>query len=250
MVSDTSWQAASEGGVGRSDPARRLLGAADDLFYRQGAAATTVREITGACGLTPGALYNHFTSKEDLLYDLVVGRHRLLDDVVVAELTSVGDDPVDRLTAVVRVYVEVHVHARQGSRVANREYPNLTGPRLAEVVAIRRRLRDRVMDILAAGAAQGRFDICGGTGRASVMVAAATILDMCIHATEWLHEGGPLSMPELQERYVAMALRIVGASPSDGLPARPASGPGRQASGAGESRRNRRTAAPAAGGTG
>ena len=196
----------------RSDPARRLLKAADDLFFRQGSAATSVREITGACGLTPGALYNHFTSKEDLLYDLVVHRHQLLDDVVVTELSTVGDDPVDRLTAVVRVYVEVHVNARQGSRVANREYPNLTGPRLAEVVAIRRRMRDRVIDILSEGAAAGRFAICGGADRASVMLAASTILDMCVHATEWLSEDGPLSVSELQDRYVAMALRIAGAT--------------------------------------
>ena len=48
-------------------PARDLTAAAVDLFYEQGAQATTVREITKACGLTAGALYNHFTSKEELL---------------------------------------------------------------------------------------------------------------------------------------------------------------------------------------
>ncbi|HEX3795683.1 MAG TPA: helix-turn-helix domain-containing protein, partial [Acidimicrobiales bacterium] len=42
-----------------SGPALRLLKAADTLFYSQGAPATTVREITNACGLTPGAMYNH-----------------------------------------------------------------------------------------------------------------------------------------------------------------------------------------------
>ncbi|MDA8366870.1 MAG: TetR/AcrR family transcriptional regulator [Actinomycetota bacterium] len=217
-ASDAVAEAIADDGANRSDPARRLLRAADDLFFRQGSAATSVREITGACGLTPGALYNHFTSKEDLLYDLVVSRHRLLDDVVEAALATVGDDPVDRLTAVVRVYVEVHVNARQGSRVANREYPNLTGPRLDEVIAIRRRLRDRVIGILGDGAATGRFAISGGTDRASIMLAASTILDMCVHSTEWLREDGPLSVSELQDRYVEMALRIVGTVPEGSSP--------------------------------
>ena len=217
-ASDAVAEAISDDGANRSDPARRLLRAADDLFFRQGSAATSVREITGACGLTPGALYNHFTSKEDLLYDLVVSRHRLLDDVVEAALATVGDDPVERLTVVVRVYVEVHVNARQGSRVANREYPNLTGPRLDEVIAIRRRLRDRVIGILGDGAATGRFAISGGTDRASIMLAASTILDMCVHSTEWLREDGPLSVSELQDRYVVMALRIVGADPEERPP--------------------------------
>ena len=70
----------------------------------------------------------------------------------------------------------------------------------------------------AAGAAAGRFAISGGTDRASVMLAASTILDMCVHSTEWLREDGPLSVSELQDRYVVMALRIVGADPEERPP--------------------------------
>jgi hypothetical protein len=62
-----------------SGPALRLLKAADTLFYSQGAPATTVREITNACGLSPGAMYNHFTSKDELLYVLVQYRHARLE---------------------------------------------------------------------------------------------------------------------------------------------------------------------------
>lgn len=196
-----------------SQPARRLLAAADELFYHQGAAATTVRAITGACGLSPGALYNHFTSKDDLLYWLVMQRHRVLDLAVEEALAVAPPDPVRRLQSVVAVYVHVHMQpeARRGARVANREYRQLSGDRLAEVLAIRRRLRDRVCDILVDGARQGRFAPCGGTDAASIMVAAVTIIDMCVHAAEWLREGGTLSIEQLQDRYVAMAMRLVGA---------------------------------------
>lgn len=196
-----------------SEPARRLLAAADELFFRQGAVATTVREITAACGLTPGALYNHFSSKEELLHWLVMYRHRLLETALDDALATCPDDPECRLRTVVEVYVAVHQqqHARRGARVANREYRGLTGPRLAEVVAIRRRLRDRVVAIVHDGSERGVFHVCGGSGRASVTLAAATILDMCVNAAEWLRPDGQLPFPELQERYVAMALRLVGA---------------------------------------
>src|SRR5262245_55098829 len=50
--------------IGGTTLQRRIADAAIELFYRNGATATSVRDITAACGLSPGALYNHFSSKE------------------------------------------------------------------------------------------------------------------------------------------------------------------------------------------
>lgn len=194
----------------RSPAARRLLRAADELFFRQGAVATSIREITGACGLTPGALYNHFASKDELLFVLVEQRHRFLEDEVTNALSAARDNPADRLAAVVAVYIRVHVQGHKGSRVANREYRNLTQAHRAEVIASRRRLRDKVVSILLEGMGQGIFDVVGGADRPSVTVAAAAILDMCVHAGEWLHHSGALPMAEIENRYVTMALRLAG----------------------------------------
>jgi AcrR family transcriptional regulator len=144
--------------------------AADDLFFRQGAGATTLREITRACGLTPGALYNHFRSKEELLFRLVMRRHRLLVAALDDALATAPPQPVARLDTVVHVHARMHLRprARRGSRVANREYRELSGAQLAQVVAVRRSLRDRVVAILEDGTAQGVFSVCGGgSGRRS-----------------------------------------------------------------------------------
>ncbi|MDQ1359939.1 MAG: hypothetical protein QOJ44_316, partial [Acidimicrobiaceae bacterium] len=101
-----------------SEPARRLLKAADTLFYSQGAPATTVREITNACGLSPGAMYNHFSSKDELLYVLVRYRHARLEEEVLAALAPLDGDPVAGLTAIVGVYIRMHVGAKRGAQVA------------------------------------------------------------------------------------------------------------------------------------
>lgn len=193
-----------------STPARRLLRAAGDLFYEQGAVATTVRQITGACGLSPGALYNHFSSKEELLYMLVRAGHRRLEGEVAAAQSAVAGDPVAELSAIVAVYVRTHVRGRKGARVANREYPHLTGERLRDIVAIRRRLRDRVAGVLTDGSAQGVFRIAGGDDRSSTLIAASAVLDLCVHCGEWLRPDGPLALDELERRFVAMCLRLVG----------------------------------------
>ena len=111
----------------------------------------------------------------------------------------------------VRVYIKVHTTGRKGARVAKREYGHLTGERLSEVVAVRRRLRDRMVAIVSNGHADGSVEILGGDGHAAAVITAAAILDMCVHAGEWIRERGELAEEEISERFVAMALRMVGA---------------------------------------
>jgi len=205
----------TEPGAGRrfSEPARRLLDAADELFYDRGVDATTVREITSACGLSPAALYNHFSSKEELLYVLVRHRHARIEEDVMAAQRAVAGDPLAELGAIVRVYVRTHIGNRRGVSVANQAYRHLTGENLDEVVAIRRRLRDRVVSVLREGARVGVFDICGGSDSRSLTLTASTVLEMCINCSQWLRRGGSMGVDELEDRFVQLTLRLVGAAP-------------------------------------
>jgi AcrR family transcriptional regulator len=197
--------------LGGSPLQQRLAGAAVELFYRQGALATSVRQITEACGLTPGALYNHFESKEQLLYVLVRDIHLRQESMLAAAQAAVAGDPVAELSAIVEVYVARHSDHRETARVANREYSLLSGEWYEEVVGIRRRLRDRVVDVLLAGQQKQVFHLVGGQDRAAAVLTAIPILDMCVHISEWFHEHRPLSHAELQTRYVGLALRMAGA---------------------------------------
>jgi TetR/AcrR family transcriptional regulator, cholesterol catabolism regulator len=190
---------------------RRLASAAVELFYRQGALATSVRQITEACGLTPGALYNHFDSKDQLLYVVVRDIHLRLEKVLAAAREAVAGDPVAELSAIIGVYVARHSDHRETARVANREFPLLTGERYDEVVAIRRRLRDGLVDVLLTGQKARVFDLVGGDDRSAAALTAIPILDMCVHISEWFHEHRPLSHGDLEARYVGLALRMAGA---------------------------------------
>jgi len=196
-----------------SPPAYRLLEAADRLFYSQGVPATTVREITSACGLSPGALYNHFNSKDDLLYALVGHRHlRLERDIIAAQKLATGG-PVSEFVAIIRVYVRAHIGGRQGAQVANREYIHLSGPRREEVIAIRRRLRDRMVSVLRRGSKSGVFDISGGSDKKSLTITAAIVLEMCINCSQWFRPQGDMTVEELELRFIDLSLRMVGCGP-------------------------------------
>src|SRR3954464_3846741 len=53
-----------------------ILQAAIDLFARRGILATTMAELARTIGMTPGALYWHFPTKEDLLLAAIEELHQ------------------------------------------------------------------------------------------------------------------------------------------------------------------------------
>jgi AcrR family transcriptional regulator len=198
--------------IGGSVLQRRLAEAAIDLFYAHGVNATSVREITSACGLTPGALYNHFSSKEDLLYVLVRDIHVQVDAAMEVAFADAGPDPVEQLSSIVRFFVAHTAGYKKQSRFANREFTVLTGARMQEIRAIRRSMRDRLAAILLNGARQGAFSLTGGNDQPSAALCSGTIINMCVHISEWTLEHYPQGIKDLQDRYVTMARRLAGAA--------------------------------------
>lgn len=196
--------------IGGTPIQRRIATAAIELFYLHGARATTVRDIAAACGLTPGALYNHFASKEHLLYVLVRDIHRQVDAQMAAVLASAGTDPVTQLMLMVRLLVAHTAGFKKQSRMANREFTVLTGERRQEITAIRRAIRERFTRVLLVGAEQGAFDLPGSNDEAGATLASATITNMCVHISEWTLGNHPPGMADLQDRFAMMALRIAG----------------------------------------
>lgn len=202
--------------IGATAIQARLAEAAIELFYERGALATTVRDITGACGLTPGALYNHFASKDHLLYLVVRDIHRQVGDQLAALLATTGDSPATQLTAAVRLLVSHTAGFKKRSRVANREFTLLSGSRRLEITSMRRQMRDRFADIILAGAEQGIFSLVGGDGIAAATMHAATTMTMCVRISESTLESSPLRGTALQDLYAELALRMVGAQPVTG----------------------------------
>lgn len=197
--------------IGGTAVQARLAEAAIELFYQRGALATAVSDITRACGLTPGALYNHFASKDHLLYLVVRDIHRQADDQLAARLASADDDPATQLTTAVRFLVSHTAMFKKRSRVANREFTLLTGSRREEVTAIRRQMRDRFAAILLAGAQQGTFRLVGGEDIAFATLTASTIATMCVRISEPTLENYPLPVANLQDHFAELALRLAGA---------------------------------------
>ncbi|MEV5103711.1 ScbR family autoregulator-binding transcription factor [Streptomyces massasporeus] len=81
----------------RSERTRRtLVRAGAQMFDRTGYASTTLAQIAGAAGLTKGALYFHFASKDALADAVQEQGHTMLRDFVSAQRVA-GVPPVQAL---------------------------------------------------------------------------------------------------------------------------------------------------------
>jgi AcrR family transcriptional regulator len=72
-----------------------ILAAAKTCFAREGFHATSMRDIYRECGLSPGAVYNHYASKEDIVRAL--GEERLREAQARREALELIEDPIEAL---------------------------------------------------------------------------------------------------------------------------------------------------------
>ena len=194
-------------------PVEAIRAAAFAQFAERGYPVVTVRDIMKACGLTQGALYNHFKSKDELLHDIIASTQAELERVCQQAVGGAGDDPRAKLAAFVRVYVVRHCRLRVEALVANREISWLDAARVADIRRSRRAIRDILVAILAEGVKQGVFDPPQIEGRRDLKAIAMALLDQCTHVSMWYGPGGELSEEQMARLYADMALRAVGAKP-------------------------------------
>jgi AcrR family transcriptional regulator len=186
---------ATRAGVTRRD---QILEEAARLFGRRGYHATSMRDIGQATGLLAGSLYAHITSKEALLYEVVVQAARQFLDEMEALRAEVLP-PEERLRKAMRAHVGVVARNLDAAWVFHHEWKSLTGDRLAEVRRLRRRyerLWEEVVRDLP-GAEDPRF-------------ARLLVLSAANWTYTWYRPDGPLSPEEVADRFSGLLLAGLG----------------------------------------
>ena len=182
---------------------QRIEEAALELFYERGFRATTMREIALSCGLTAGALYNHFSSKDELLAQIMTRVHVDLERTLEEATASAGDDPREQLKAYCRAHARFHTKSIKEARVASREIDSLQNGALADVISARRRSSALLRDILKRGSEAGLFDV------PDEKVVANLILTMAVSIANWYRIDGDMAGDDVADLDAELALRMV-----------------------------------------
>lgn len=190
----------------RSEAARRLLIAGLEAFSEQGYRGTTTRDIAQRAGLSPAALYVHYTSKADLLGAIQVRAHEALLATIVAAAAE-HERPAERLAALVRSFVGWQAAHYVLARVSVDDLKEMHTEEGERVAALRRAVAERFDAEIARGIAEDGFDVRDAQATRRAIVSLA--MDLC----RWYQPDRDGTPEQLGELYAELALRMVGARP-------------------------------------
>jgi AcrR family transcriptional regulator len=179
----------------------RLMRVSVELFAEQGYAQTSVQQIVDAAGVTKGALYHYFTSKDDLLFDIydrLLSLQREHLDSIVAR----GLDPRETIRLICEDVIVTSIEWLHEATVFFRSQHMLSPERQGEVKRRRREYNDAFEAVLERGRAEGLFR----TDIPSAVLIAHFFSDPH-YLAQWYSPGGALSKQqvasELTDLYLA-----------------------------------------------
>lgn len=186
-----------------SSVADQVLKAALDLFATQGYATTSVQQIVKAAGVTKGAMYHYFTSKDDLLF-AVYERILSLQKRRLDEITAEGGPAEDVLRAVCEDVVVTSIDFLPEGTVFFRSQHMLVPERQKEVKRRRREYHDEFAALLVRGQAEGSFrdDI-------PVPVLIAHFFSDVHYLSQWYSPDGPEDKNQVARQLTELFLRSI-----------------------------------------
>ncbi|GAB86214.1 TetR/AcrR family transcriptional regulator [Gordonia rubripertincta] len=181
----------------------RLLLAAAEAFAAKGFNATTTRDIANGAQMSSAAVYVHFRSKEELLFELSEAGHRIILGMI-DEVDDPAVAPAERLATVVGAFTEHHAREHVRARVVNYELGSLAPDHLETVMELRREITRRVRAIVDAGIENGDFDVADSQATTNAM------LSMGIDVARWYRAENSLPPEAMGKFYAELATRMVG----------------------------------------
>jgi TetR/AcrR family transcriptional regulator, cholesterol catabolism regulator len=178
-----------------------LLELAATMFAERGLRATTVRDIADSAGILSGSLYHHFSSKEEMVDELLRGFLDWLFDRY-QEIVATEPNPLERLRGLFMASFEAIEHRHAQVVIYQDEAKRLSGqPRFSYVEERNQEQRKMWVDVLNQGIEEGYFrpDI-------DVDLVYRFIRDTTWVSVRWYQPGGPLTAEQVGQQYLAIVL--------------------------------------------
>ncbi|MGW4424826.1 TetR family transcriptional regulator [Streptosporangium sp. NPDC004631] len=197
----TASRGKTRGTYSPAETRRALLAGALRLFELHGYHATSVEDIVTDAGVTKGALYHHFSGKEEILL-------RLQEEYIDDRLRSFGrvlesfESPVDRLRQLILESLvaidQFHAHVA----IFSQEWRFLTEERFAAIKRKRDELDAKYEAVIRQGIEEGVFNPA-----LQPRIVSVGILGMLTSAHNWYRPDGPLTVAEVADQFAELVLQ-------------------------------------------
>ncbi len=178
-----------------------LLQLAATMFAERGMRATTVRDIADSAGILSGSLYHHFSSKEEMVDEVLRG---FLDWLFARyeQIVETQPNPLERLKGLFMASFEAIATRHAAVVIYQDEAKHLSSQeRFAYLDERNKEQRKMWVDVLNQGIEEGYFrrDV-------DVDLVYRFIRDTTWVSVRWYQPGGPLTAEQVGQQYLAIVL--------------------------------------------
>jgi AcrR family transcriptional regulator len=178
-----------------------IVDAALKLFEAAGYHGTAVGEIASTAGITKGAFYHHFNSKEELL-QLIHDEYSAYQVESINAALQHSDQPSEQLRHLILCMVEGIEKYRPHVTVFFQERRHLSPQSLAKIRRKRDQMERTLLEVFERGVAAGTFrrDLDPRT-------TCLGIIGMCAWTYQWFSPDGRLSGREIADEFADIVLK-------------------------------------------
>ncbi|MEM6397748.1 MAG: TetR/AcrR family transcriptional regulator [Bacteroidota bacterium] len=137
-----------------SDRKQEIIDVAAALIRKRGYTAVSMRMLAKGVGMKAASLYNHISSKQEILEEIVLGiAQRFTDGMVAAQQSN--DDPIAQIKQIIALHIELTLESTTNMEVMQNNWMYLEGQSMADYKKSRNAYEEDLRHIIKAGIAQG-----------------------------------------------------------------------------------------------
>lgn len=172
----------------------KILDKARVLFWEKGYSKTSVKDIARACGFEAGNIYNYFSSKESIVYEIIKEEAESLVSSIKLIENDNAANPVEKLHSVIKAHYKLALGPKRVSgSLFDSENRHLLPNHLKTIIGLRNAYENSLRNIIRKGIDSGCFTDLDDT------LVAYAIAAIIIRTRIWFSPKGRLSIDEIAD---------------------------------------------------
>lgn len=180
---------------------QKMLNKTRVLFWRKGYNSTTMRDIASAYGCKPANIYNFFSKKEDILYEVLLDEMEQLINPIKHLEEDEDTQPIEQLRMIIESHLKITLSYRRSAKLLfDVALDNLSPKRRKKIIEFRDTYDQIIRKIILRGINSGIFP------EINEKLAGFMIASMITRTRIWYHPKQGVSVPELADFIFNFAL--------------------------------------------
>lgn len=174
-----------------------ILQQAAHLFREKGYPGANLRELARRAGIQGGSIYHHFSSKQEILFQLMDQTMSDMIERLTQQLVG-AQTPLEKLRRTIHFHIDYHVTGPDQTYITDEELRNLEPENYLKVVAKRDRYQKIIEAIMATGKSEENWQLD------EPKLYTRALIKMCAGVSTWYKPGGGMTIRQIAEAYIQL----------------------------------------------